>query len=155
MGRYQKSKPSKKVRAKIEKIREERRQRWQQQQQQPQQKIIEQLEEKVEEKEKELEERMEHEIELSEKILVLEEKEAVLQKGLSKERRMIGIQCDIAAQGRRQIIQLEGELHTIKISVFNKDNQLNAQKESIRNLRDQLKEKDREVGELKRLHGLD
>jgi len=29
MGRYQKSKPSKKVRAKIEKIREERRQRWQ------------------------------------------------------------------------------------------------------------------------------
>ena len=155
MGRYQKSKPSKKARAKIEKIREERRQRWQQQQQQPQQKIIELLEEKVKEKEKELEERMKHEIELSEKILVLEEKEAVLQKSLLKERRMIGIQCDIAAQGHRQIIQLEGELHTIKISVFNKDNQLNAQKESIRNLRDQLKEKDREVGELKRLYGLD
>src|SRR5437016_3840516 len=138
MGRYQKSKPSKKVRAKTKKIREERHQRWQQQQQQPQQKIIEQLEEKVKEKEKELEERMEHEIELSEKTLVLEKKKAVLQKHLSKERRMIGIQCDMAAQGRRQIYQLEGKLHAIKVSVFKKDNQLNAQKESIRNLRDQL-----------------
>jgi len=96
MGRYQKSKPSKKVRAKTEQKQEERRQ-------QAQQKMIEQLEEKVKEKEKELEERIEHEIELSEKILVLEEKEVLLQEGLSKERRMIGIQCDMAARAYHQV----------------------------------------------------
>jgi len=146
MGRYQKSRPSKKVRAKTEQKKEERRQ-------QAQQKMIEQLEEKVKEKEKELEERMEHEIELSEKILVLEEKEVVLQEGLSKERRMIGIQCDMAARAHHQVYQLEGELHTIRFSLHNKNNQLDAQRESIRNLRDQLRAKDREIGELKRLHG--
>ena len=146
MGRYQKSKPSKKVRAKTEQKKEERHQ-------QAQQKMIEQLEEKVKEKEKELEERMEHEIELSEKILVLEEKEVVLQEGLSKERRMIGIHVDMATRAHHQIYQLEGELHTIRFSLSNKNNQLNAQRESIRNLRDQLRAKDSEIGELKRLHG--
>lgn len=152
MGRYQKSRPSKKVRAKTEQKKEERRQEWQQKHQQN---IIEQLKEKVEEKEKELKERMEHEIELSEKILVLEEKEEVLHESLSKQTRMVGIHCDIAARRRHQVGQLEGELYTMKCSVGSKDNQLRAQRESIKNLRDQVGEKDREIGELKRLYGLD
>ena len=157
MGRYQKSKPSKKVRAKTEKIREERHQRWQQQQQQAQEETIETLalgvEElvvKLEEKEKELEEVMDHEIELAEEVMILDGKKEGLQVELTREKKWNEVQRDIAAKERHRAYQLDNELRSMRTSISNRDDHINTYRESIRSLREQVGERDRQIRELRR-----
>jgi chromosome segregation ATPase len=162
MGRYQKSKPFKKVHVKTEKIRKERQQRWQHKQQQVQEEVIETLalgvEElvvKMEEKEKELVEVVDHEIELAEEVMNLEGKREGLQKDLGRERRWNEVQKNTVAQEHRQVSEKSKEIESMRISVANRDDHIRVYQESIRNLREQVGDRDREIRELKRLHGLD
>ena len=86
----------------------------------------------IKEKEKELEERLELEIELSEEILVLKEKDEILQKILSRERRLSGIQRDIAEQGFKKIRDLEGELYKTKVLEVSKNDQLRLKRKVLK-----------------------
>ena len=105
MGRYQKSKPSKKIRARLEEQTKKRRESWRQGQIQVQKETIEtlalgveELVEKVEEKEKELGETVDHKIELSEVAMDLDEAVGKLSKNLSQEQQR---SRDIGDQGLR------------------------------------------------------
>jgi chromosome segregation ATPase len=165
MGCYQKSRPSKKAQAKHSKIIKERHQKYIQRQQQQQEETIETLasgvEElvvKLEEKEKELNEVMEHEIELSENMMSLEGVSEGLKKDVGRERRWAEVREQVIREERLKVTEMEKEIKKLKwdsrISIKNRDDYIKTLQESIRGLRVQVEEKNRELENLRgRLQG--
>jgi chromosome segregation ATPase len=160
MGRYQKSRPSKKAQAKHAQIIKERHQKYVQRQQQQQEEIIETLasgvEElvvRLEEKEKELNEVMEHEIELSEEVMGLEGVSEGLIKDVGRERRWAGVREQVIREEHKKVHEMEKEIKKLKwdsrISIKNRDDYIKTLQESIRGLRAQVEEKNRELENLR------
>jgi hypothetical protein len=95
---------------------------------------------------------VDHEIELSESIIGLEQELEREKKWTEIRRRMTNRNYTNVSQDNQKLTK---ELQFARVAVANRDDMLQIKDREIRDLRGQVGDRDREISELKRVHGLD